>query len=158
MSKKSTLQPQFTLDDLYITPFAQERVAEPNQAPAYQDIERNLHPTGIHVMDDYLRELSLGHSSRKAFCERQGITRQQLSALITILTGMDSDEFRRQVIRRNAVLLMRHTDLSIPDVVAHSGIGSRMALFRFLKDAYGCTAMAWRKKHRKAGDLGRYQL
>ena len=150
--------PQFQADELFITPFGQERVADAGTTPTYRAIEKNLHPTGIHLMDDYLHELSLGRSSRKAFCRRWGIPTQHLNALISILTGMNGDEFRYSIVQRNALLLLRHTDLSPEEVARRSGIGSTATLFRFMADQYGYTPTHWRKKYRAEGDLDRYLL
>lgn len=158
MPKSSTIKnPQYQADELFITPFGQERVDEGGVA-TYRAIEKNLQPTGIHVMDDYLRELSFGRSSRKAFCKRWGIPTQHLNALVSILTGMNGDEFRYRIVQRNALLLLRHTDLSPDEVAQRSGIGSTATLFRFTADQYGCTPTHWRKKYREKGDLDRYQL
>ena len=49
--------PQYTLDDLYITPFTRRRRYDEEGRRYYVDVERNTSPTGIHVMDDYLRYL-----------------------------------------------------------------------------------------------------
>ena len=151
-------QPQFPAEDLFITPFAQERVDDATDPPTYRSIEKNLTPTGIHVMDDYVHELSLGHASRKAFCKRWDIPTQHLNALVSILTGMNGEDFRNLIVQRNALLLLRYTDLGLEEVAERSGIGSKSTLCRFTEERLGCSPQQWRKKNRREGDLGRYLM
>ena len=53
-------KPQWTLDEVYIPPFTARRRYDEEGVMHYDKIERNLHPTGVEVMDHYLRRLSEG--------------------------------------------------------------------------------------------------
>ena len=49
---------QFKLDGLYITLFTRQRRYNEEGRVSYVQIERNVQPTGIRVLDDFLRSLS----------------------------------------------------------------------------------------------------
>ena len=87
--------PQYTLDDLYITPFKRRQKYDEDGHKYYVNIERNTSPTGIHVMDDYLRYLAAGQSDIGAFVKRHGIRTEELAALVFILTGQKNMIFRQ---------------------------------------------------------------
>jgi hypothetical protein len=47
--------PQFTLDELFITPFTEKKNFDPETgAPVWVPLERNFKPTGIHVFDEFI--------------------------------------------------------------------------------------------------------
>ena len=62
-------KPQWTLDEVYISPFTARRRYDEEGVMHYDAIERNLHPTGVEVMDHYLRRLSEGKDVVKDFCK-----------------------------------------------------------------------------------------
>ena len=88
-------EPQFTLDDLYITPFTHRRRYSDEGRESYVPVERNLKPTGIKVMDDYLCYLSAGHSDITAFSKRYGAHVGDIDSLVFLLTGMRGVDFRQ---------------------------------------------------------------
>ena len=53
-------KPQWTLDEMYISPFTARRRYDEEGVMHYDAVERNTAPTGVEVMDHYLRRLSEG--------------------------------------------------------------------------------------------------
>lgn len=53
-------KPQWTLGELYISPFTARRRFDEEGVMQYDPVERNLKPTGVEVMDHYLRRLTEG--------------------------------------------------------------------------------------------------
>ena len=87
-------KPQWTLDEVYISPFTARRRYDEEGVMHYDEVERNLHPTGVEVMDHYLRRLSEGKDVLKDFCRIYGLRTEDMDALIFILTGMSGQDFR----------------------------------------------------------------
>jgi AraC-like DNA-binding protein len=150
--------PQYTLDDLYISPFTQRRRYDEEGRKHYVDVERNTSPTGIHVMDDYLCYLSAGQSDVRAFADRYGIRTGELAALVFILTGQKGTLFRQQYQARLADDLLRYTDLPLAEIASRSGIGSQINLYQALRRDCNMSATERRQFLREEGDEGRFIL
>jgi len=150
--------PQYTLDDLYITPFKRRQRYDEDGHKYYVDMERNTSPTGIHVMDDYLRFLAAGQSDVGAFVKRHGIRTEELAALVFILTGKKSMIFRQQYQARLADDLLRYTNLSLAEVARRSGLGSQINLYQALRRDCNMSATERRQFLRQEGDEGRFTL
>ena len=150
--------PQCTLDDLYITPFTRRRRYDEEGRRYYVDVERNTSPTGIHVMDDYLRYLAAGQSDIGAFADRHGIRTEELAALVFILTGLKGALFRQRYQARLADDLLRYTDLPLAEIARRSGLGSQINLYQALRR--DCNMSATERRHflRQEGDEGRFEL
>ena len=88
-------KPQFTINDLYISPFIHRRRYSEDGHMTYVPLERNLQPTGINVMDEFLRYLSQGQSDIAAFCKRNGTRVGDIDSLIFLLTDMRGVDFRQ---------------------------------------------------------------
>ena len=88
-------KPQFTFDELYIMSFTHRCRYSEDGRVTNVPVERNLQPTGIRVMDDFLRSLSAGHTDVTAFCERYGARTSDIDSLIFLLTGMRGIDFRQ---------------------------------------------------------------
>ena len=151
-------KPQFTLDDLYITPFTRRARYDEDGRKHYVAVERNMSPTGIHVMDDYLRCLAAGRSNVGDFVARHGLTTGELAALIFILTGMKAMRFRLLYQARLADDLLRYTSLSPAEVARRSGIGSAINLYQSLRRDCNMSATERRQALRQEGDEGRFLL
>ena len=54
----------------YISPFTARRRYDEEGVMHYDEVERRLHPTGVEVMDHYLRRLTEGKDEVKSFCKR----------------------------------------------------------------------------------------
>ena len=114
-------KPQWTLDELYISPFTARRRYDEEGVMHYDPVERNLKPTGVEVMDHYLRRLTEGRDKVEAFCRIYGLRTEDLDSLIYILTGMSGADFRMAYQLRLADDLLRYTDLPLAEVARRSG-------------------------------------
>ena len=150
--------PQFMLDELYITPFTLRRRYSEDGRVTYVPMERNLQPTGIRVMDDFLRSLSAGRADVTAFCERYGARTSDIDSLIFLLTGMRGIDFRQAFQLRMADELLRYTSLGVVDIARRCGFGSRTNLYFAYKRDLHTTPSDRREKLRQQGDEDRYKI
>ncbi len=72
-------------------------------------LERNMKPTGVWVIDNYLQFLMRDGLYRPTFCEKEGVTQAQLTALVSVLTGMGVIEFQQRYMLMVADELLRYT-------------------------------------------------
>ena len=150
--------PQFKLNDLYITPFTRQRRYNEEGHVLYVQIERNVQPTGIRVLDDFLRSLSAGHSDISAFCEHYGARTSDIDSLIFLLTGMCGIDFRQAYQLRMADELLRYTSLGVVDIARRCGFGSRTNLYLAYKRDLHTTPSDRREKLRQQGDEDRFKI
>ena len=150
--------PQFTFDDLYITPFTHRRHYSEDGLVTYVPLERNFQPTAIRVMDDFLHSMSAGHSDVTTFCERYGARTNDIDSLIFLLTGMRGIDFRQAYQLRMADELLRYTSLGVVDIARRCGFGSRTNLcFAYQCDL--CTTPSDRREQlRQQGDEDSYKI
>ena len=151
-------EPQFTLDYLYITPFTHRRRYSEEGRVSYVPVVRNLKPTGIKLMDDYLRYLSAGHSNITAFSKRYGARVGDVDSLVFLLTGMCGVDFRQAYQMRMADDLLRYTSMSVADVAHRSGLGSRTNLYFAYKRDFKCSPTDRREQLQKQGDEDLYKI
>ncbi len=151
-------EPQFKLDDLYITPFTRQRRYSEDGRVSYVPIERNLKPTGIRIMDDFLRSLTAGHADVAAFCKRYGARTSDIDSIIFLFTGMRGVDFRQAYLLRLADDLLRYTSLPVTDVAKRSGFGSRVNLYFAYQRDLKTTPSDRREELRLQGDEGRYKI
>ena len=150
--------PQFTLDELYITPFTHRRRYSEDGRVTYVPVERNLQPTGIRVMDEFLRSLTAGRADVADFCQRYGARTGDIDSLIFLLTGMRCFDFRQTYQLRMADELLRYTSLGVVDIARRSGFGSRTNLYFAYQRDLRTTPSDRREQLRQQGDEGRYKL
>lgn len=151
-------QPQFKFDDLYITPFTQKKRYDEDGRWQYVAVKRNMAPTGIRVMDDYLTYLSAGRSDMQAFADRHGLKMEEVGALVFILTGIKGVRFRQLYQMRLVDNLLRYTDMTPAEVARRSGLGSPNNMYLALRREYNMSATERRAFLQKEGDAGRYRL
>lgn len=160
------VEPQVTLDDVYVSPLKSERryevtgggEDEPQVSTVY--VPRNLpqpKPTGVRVMDDYVAYLASGHSDLTAFCEQRGLRLNDLDSLIFVLTGMRGVDFRQRYQVRMMDELLRYTSLTPDEVARRCGLGKAYNLYLTTKREYNEAPMEHRKNIREKGDEGKYQ-
>lgn len=159
---------QYTLDDLFITPFTHELTSDELGRTGYTPIvgqttdgtmrQRNLCPTGIHVLDAYLQALSRGQSDVAEFCDRYNAKTADLDGLIFLLTGMPNQDFRNRWIVRMADLLLRYTDMTVDEIARRSGAGTRTNLYFIYERDLNTSPTDRRNALRKPGDLGKYKI
>lgn len=150
--------PQFKLDNLYITPFTHQRRYSEDGRVSYVPIERNLKPTGIRIMDDFLRSLTTGHAYVAAFCKRYGARTSDIDSIIFLFTGMRGVDFRQAYQLRLADDLLRYTSLPVADVAKRSGFGSRINLYFSYQRDLKTTPSNRREKLREQGDKDMYKI
>lgn len=149
---------QYTLDGLYITPFTHELTADGFGRTGYTPLERNLCPSGVNVLDEYLQALSAGLSDIGGFCDRHNAKTSDLDGLIFLLTGMSNMEFRNRWIMRCADELLRYTDLMMTEIARRSGAGTRNNLYFIYERELNCSPTQRRYELRKKGDLGKFKI
>lgn len=154
MEKKA----QFTLEQLYISPFTARRRYDEDGNVSWVPLERNTEPTGIWVMDHYLQFLMRGGFYRPKFCEQEGVTQAQLAALVSVLTGMSIIEFQQRYVLMVADELLRYTSLTLDHIAHHYGGIDATNLCRLYKKYYRTTPGRRREHLRKQGDEGRYRV
>jgi len=152
------VKPQYTLDDLYITPFTRRRLYDEDGHKRFVAVERNTSPTGIHVMDDYLRCLAAGQCDVGAFAARYGLTTGEVAAMVFILTGVKSARFRQLYQARLADDLLRYTSLSLAEVARRSGLGTPINLYQTLRREWNMSATERRQALRQEADEGHFAL
>jgi AraC-like DNA-binding protein len=151
-------KPQWTMDEVYISPFTARRRYDEEGVMHYDAIERNTAPTGIEVMDHYLRRLTEGQDVLKDFCRIYGLRTEDIDALIFILTGMSGQDFRMAYQLRLADDLLRYTDLPLAEVAHRSGLGSHTNFCVVIHRERKQTPTARRQFLCKEGDAGRFRL
>ena len=147
-----------TLDDLYISPFTRVRHYDENGQPVYDQLERNLLPTGLYAADLLLQSLTAGENRLKDIAHALGCSDRDLSGFIRCLTGQPSHDFCTAYRLRLIDDLLRFTALPLPDVARSSGLGTARSLHRFVLRHHGCTPADRRQHIRKAGDAGRFGI
>lgn len=151
-------EPQFRLDELYISPLRQRRRYSEDGYVSYVERERRTEPTGIRLFDAYLQYLTRGGSDMQAFAERHGLRRDDIDSMVFILTGMRGVDFRMAYQVRMADELLRYTDMQLPEVSRRAGFGSANNLYLTYKREFNLAPGYRRERLRKAGDVGRYKL
>ena len=149
---------QFTINDLYISPFIHRRRYSEDGHMTYVALERNLQPTGINVMDEFLRYLSQGQSDIAAFCKRNGTRVGDIDSLIFLLTDMRGVDFRQAYQMRMVDDLLRYISLPVADVAHRSGLGSRTNLYFAYKRDFKCSPTDRREQLQKQGDEDLYKV
>ena len=151
-------KPQWTLDEVYISPFTARRRYDEEGVRHYDALERRMHPTGVEVMDHYLRRLSEGEDEVKSFCKIYGLRTEDMDSLILILTGMPGPDFRMAYQLRLADDLLRYTDLQLSEVARRSGFGSHTNLCVVIRRERKQTPTERREALRQKEDAGRYKV
>lgn len=149
--------PQFDFEQLYIPPFTHRRSADEDGNIVYRPVgERNLAPTGVAVMDDWLRHLAEGHADLAAFCARYNARTSDLDSLVFLLTGMSNLEFRTRWQLRTADALLRYTKMSVEDIARRSGMGTRNNMYFIYEREFNLSPTERRRQLREKGDVGRF--
>ncbi len=151
-------QPQWTVDDLYISPFTAKRRYDEDGEAHYEPIARNLNPTGVKVMDHYLQRLTLGQDVQMEFCKIYGLRTEDIDSLVFVLTGMKAQDFRTAYLLRLADDYLRYTDMTIKEVARRTGLGSHTNFCVFIRRGRTQTPKERRMILRQKHDAGRYKL
>ena len=156
-TRKLTVMPQYKWEDLYISPFKQQRVYDADGNVSYVALEQEPLHTGIDLFDQYIRYIAAGGSCTNAFAEKLGAKGEDFSSLVFLLTGMKLYDFRIAYQLRIADDLLRYTDMAMPEVARRSGLGTPLNLYYIFKREYNIPPGRRRHELRKKDDLGRYK-
>jgi len=157
LKRELKVEPQYKLEDLYISPFREKKRWNEDGYWKYVPIERRTAPTGIRIMDEYLNYLAAGQSDMQAFVDRFGLKTEELAGMVFILTGMKGYRFRQLFQVRLADDLLRYTDMKREEVARRSGLGSVSNFYVTLRREFNMSIPERREFLRKPGDLGRYR-
>lgn len=149
---------QFTLEQLYISPFSARKRYDEDGNVTWVTVERRTEPTGVWLMDRYLQFLMRGGYYRPTFCAEEGVTLVELASLVKVLTGMGIIEFQQRYVLQVADQLLRYTELTQEYIAAHYGGIDGTNLYRLYKRYYHCTPSERRRKLRQKNDAGRYRV
>lgn len=152
------IKPQFEFDKLYFPPFKRRRVYNSDGTVTYVPFERNLQPTGLKVMDDYLVLLGEGRGSMSAYARSLGVLPEDMDSLFFLLTGMHAMDFRLAWQMRMAIHLLRYTSLPIDQVAARSGFGTRMNLYYACRRDQKMSPTELRDSLRKRLDVDKFRV
>lgn len=158
MPRTLKTEPQFGLDDVYITPLRQKRRYSEDLYVSPVEVERQTQPTGIRIFDDYLMYLSKGGSDMQAFADRHGLKREDIDSLVFVLTGMRGVDFRMASQVRIADELLRYTGLRLDEVSHNAGFGSANNLYLIYKREFSIAPSERLQQLRQERDMGRYKL
>lgn len=151
--------PQFTFEALYISPFTHERTTDQYGNVVYYPVaEKDFAPTGVEVMDDYLRHLYRGEADIAAFCAKYGARTADLDSLVFLLTGMPNLEFRTRWQLATADALLRYTKMPVADIATRSGMGTRGNMYFIYEREFNQSPTERRNAIREKGDLGRFAI
>ncbi len=152
-------KPQFTFEELYITPFTHERTTDQYGNVVYYPLpEKNLAPSGVAVMDDYLQHLYRGEADIAAFCAKYNARTADLDSLVFLLTGMPNLEFRTRWQLTTADALLRYTKMAVADIAVRSGMGTRNNMYFIYEREFDQSPTERRDAIRQDGDLGRFAI
>lgn len=150
--------PQFTLEDLYASPFTHERKFRPDGSYYWEELTDRLPVTGIHVLDDFLRYLSSGNRMVKSIASLLGITSDELNVFLKIITGETASDFIRLYLLRQACDLLKYTDLTVDEIAKHCSFGNNSNLTQSFTPVMGVTPRIYRIEHQSKLDKGRFRI
>lgn len=152
-----TVQPQFPLEDIYITLFTERRIYDCDGNERYEPIEHRVKATHVEMLDALRLALDEGAVNLKSFGNRYGLTPPDLNGLVLALTGMEATTFRMAWQMRRVDELLRYTDLTIEAVARQSGVGTGSNLFYACQRDFHCSPSERRDAIREWNDVGRFR-
>lgn len=164
--QRITIKPQFSIEQVHISPFDAVRVYNTDGSWHWEPIGRNLHPTGIEQFDALLAYFAEGHYDRKSFYERVGIssewhkeTGNPYLDFVFVLTGMSIRELHNQFKVRTADLLLQYTDMTVEDIAPRAGFAFGPSMAIHYRKTLHCTPLQRRKALRKLDNrVGWYRV
>ena len=160
MAMNTGFTPQFSLDELYISPVSAERYFDSVTGQAlYRPVERNMSPTGIHLMDRFLQIVCLSeHYTVNTLRNKLGVEMREFSVFCLLLTGMEYESLHEAIRLRLADDLLRFTDMEMRDVARRCGYSDYSGLFKLFERKYKRSVGDRQRQLRKRGDVGRWRI
>lgn len=160
------IPPQYTLQDVLISPFDAEREYAPDGRWHWKLLPRKLAPTGIEQFDALIRFFAAGNYERSKFYQQFGIsdktydsTGNPFFGFVFVLTGMSIREFHNRYCLATADLLLQYTDLDVGEVARRSGSYDASTLNRLYRKYHQCTTKQRRIALRKIDNrVGFYRI
>lgn len=144
------VEPQYQVKDLIISPFTHRREYDRQGNEVYIPIERNENPTGIHLLDEFLRRMADGGITLFDYCTEKGLLTEDLSGLLFTLTGLRWQEFKETYCHEMVAHLMLYSDLTVEEIARRALYGSRFGLTRHYQKTFHCSLKEYRDRLRKA--------
>lgn len=156
--KTENHNPQFTLEDLYASPFTYERKFRPDGSYYWEELTNLAPVTGIHVLDDFLRYLRAGNRMAKSIAKRIDVSPADLNIFLKILTGETTSDFIRMYLLRQACDMLKYTDLNVDEIAKHCSFGNNSNLTQSFTPVMGVTPRIYRYEHQSKLDRGRFRI
>lgn len=147
VSEKRAVFRQFAPSDIYEGIVFKGPGSEVPHKVKYCEIQNRL--TGIEVLDlfmDLLQEY--GHRPAQFYADRLGITRVQLVAVLSVLTGYAFRDFVDKYLLLVATDLLVRTDSPVDAVARRTGFPRASELSQFLQRVHGSAASSLRYEKR----------
>lgn len=151
-------KPQFTVKDLFVTPFTKQRLFHEDGTVEFVDIPDTQIHTGLDVFDEVITMLRSGKCSVDRILKELGVDRKDINGLMRLATGLNLAEFVAEWQLLTADELLRYTNMSMAEVAKFCGMGSGVNLSRRISQAYKYPPVSRRWELRKKNDLGRFRL
>ena len=151
-------KPQFTVKDLFVTPFTKQRRYHEDGTAEFVDIPDTQIHTGLDVFDEMITLLRSGKCSVDKLVKELGVEQKDLNGLMRLLTGLNLAEFVAEWQLLTVDELLRYTNMSMTKVAEFCGMGNGVNLSRKVSRAYKYPPVSRRQKLRKKNDLGRYRF
>lgn len=150
-------KPQFTVEDLFVTPFTKQRRYHEDGTAEYFDVPDTRLRTGLDVFDEMITLLRSGKRSARKLVKDLGVDRNDINGLTRLLTGLTLREFVAKWQLLTADELLRYTNMKMSKIAEFCGMGS-VGFSRRVSQAYKHSPMSRRRRLRKKNDLGRYKF
>lgn len=158
MDMDNLKEPQFSFDMLYVPPFTRQRGFDAKTLTnVWEPIVFERKKSGVALLDAVVDCLIRGENPRTV-AWKNGLRDSYLSVMMVLLTGLNLQEFSIKWKMRLASELLRHTDMSLTEVMTRCGYKSSTTFSRIVKKEFGVAPIYFRKKLRQRGDLWKYGL
>lgn len=151
-------EPQFTVQQLFISPFAFQRRYHEDGTYEYVPLPDTRIRTGFEVFDELITLMGRRILSVQALTTRLGVKGPDLSGLVRIATGLCLSEFISAWQLLMADELLRYTDLRMTEIARFCNMGNGVNFTNRIIRAHHCPPLMRRLELRRTNDLGRFKL
>ena len=151
-------EPQFSFDMLYVPPFTKQRGFNSETLnTVWEPFVFERKKSGVALLDAVVDCLINGGDPRTVAWQN-GLKASNLSVMMSLLTGLNLQDFTIKWKVRKISELLRHTNLSLTEVMNRCGYKSITTFSRIVKENLGASPIYFRKNMRQRGDLYKYGL
>lgn len=155
---KMERKPQFTVQQLFVPPFATMRRYHEDGTYEYVPLPDTCVHTGLEVFDDFIALMARHPYSARRIAAKLGVREPDLSGLVRIATGLSLSDFVAAWQLLAADELLRYTNLRMPEIARICDMGKGVNFNNRIVRAYKCTPLERRWALRRKNDLGRFRL